>query len=239
MGQLFNGAVYNGFALLAWSVLYFWIRYHDAWLTERERSLRAEALAHQARLEALRYQIQPHFLFNTLNAISTLVVERRSEDASRMIARLSDFLRLTLSAPVSDLTPLKDELDFIGRYLEIEQVRFGSKLRVRVDAALDTLGALVPSLILQPLVENAVRHGVGARESGGSIAIEGRRKGDMLSLAISDDGPGIGDAIDGVGWSNTRERLTRLYGEAHRFERTSSPLGTTVVVAWPFATTRR
>ncbi len=233
VGHLFNGAVYNGFAMLAWSVLYFGTKYHDAWQTERERSLRAEALAQRARLEALRYQIQPHFLFNTLNAISTLVVERRNEDAGRMISRLSDFLRLTLAAPVSERIPLAEELDFIGRYLEIEQVRFGPRLSVRIDPGPGTLEVPVPSLILQPIVENAIRHGVAARETGGAISIEARRAGGRLVITVADDGPGTRDAVEGIGLLNTRERLTRLYDGAYRLELQSTAEGTRVVIELP------
>ncbi len=233
VGQMFSGAVYNGFAMLAWSLLYFGTKYHDAWQTERERSLHAEALAQRARLEALRYQIQPHFLFNTLNAISTLVVERRNEDAGRMISRLSDFLRLTLSAPVSEWIPLAEELDFIGRYLEIEQVRFGPRLAVRIDPGPGTLEVPVPSLILQPIVENALRHGVAAREAGGAITIEARREAGRLVLTVTDDGPGVQGAGEGIGLMNTRERLRRLYDGADRLELRSTNEGTRVVIEFP------
>jgi LytS/YehU family sensor histidine kinase len=236
VAQLFNGAVYNSFTLLAWSVLYFGIRHHEAWRVERERSLQAEAMAQQARLEALRYQLQPHFLFNTLNAISTLVVERRAEDAGRMISRLSDFLRLTLTAPVTERIPLADELDFIGRYLEIEQVRFGNRLAVAIDAGPETLSALVPSMILQPVVENAIRHGVAARERGGSIAIQARRAGDRVQLTVSDDGPGSRGKGEGIGLSNTRERLTRLYDGRHRLDLASTAEGTRVLIELPWST---
>src|SRR3712207_5004835 len=126
VGELFAGSVHHAFALLAWSVFYFAIKHY-------ERSLRAESLAHQARLQALRYQLNPHFLFNTLNAISTLVVDRRNAEAGKMIARLSDFLRLTLDRPDVEEVPLADEIEYARRYLEIEQVRFGSRLVVNFD----------------------------------------------------------------------------------------------------------
>ena len=127
--QVFNGAVYNAFTMLAWSVLYIGIRYYAALQAERERSLKAEAAAHQAQLEALRYQINPHFLFNSLNAVSTLVTERRNDEAARMLSRVSDFLRLTLTAPVRDEVALADEVDYVRQYLDIERVRFGDRLR--------------------------------------------------------------------------------------------------------------
>ena len=219
--ELFGGAVYNAFVLLAWCVLYVGISYHGELQCERERSLRAEALAHRARLEALRYQINPHFLFNTLNAVSTLVAEGRAAEANRMIARLSDFLRLTLQGSGATEVPLAEEIAFTRQYLEIEQVRFDDRLGVELDVSSDALPALVPALILQPLVENAIKHAVGPRERGGRIAVVARRDGDSLRLEVADDGPGAGDADPeagrGVGLANTRGRLRELYGDAHTF----------------------
>jgi LytS/YehU family sensor histidine kinase len=246
--QVFNGAVYNAFAMLAWSVLYIGIRYYAALQMERERSLRAEAAAHQAQLEALRYQINPHFLFNSLNAVSTLVTERRNDEAARMLSRVSDFLRLTLTAPVRDEVALADEVDFVRRYLEIEQVRFGDRLRTEVDVAPDVWEAAVPTFVLQPLIENAVRHAIAPRESGGSITIEARRVGDALHVSIVDDGPGLRDdhAPNGngsgngngngrIGLTNTRDRLRQLYGDHGRLE-LSSPTGggTRAAIEIPF-----
>ena len=244
--QVFNGAVYNAFAMLAWSVLYIGIRYYVALQTERERSLRAEAAAHQAQLAALRYQINPHFLFNSLNAVSTLVTERRNDEAARMLSRVSDFLRLTLTSPVRDEVALADEVDFVRRYLEIEQVRFGDRLRTEVDVAADVWEAAVPTFVLQPLIENAVRHAIAPRESGGSITIEARRVGDALQVAIIDDGAGIredqlhdgngnGNGNGRIGLANTRDRLRRLYGDKGRFELTAANGGgTRAAIEIPF-----
>jgi two-component system LytT family sensor kinase len=212
VGTLFSGSVYHAFALLAWSVFYFAIKHY-------ERSLKAESLAHQARLQALRYQLNPHFLFNTLNAISTLVVDKRNAEAGKMIARLSDFLRMTLDRPDVEEVPLADEIEFVRRYLEIEQVRFGDRLTVKIDVDDDAWTARVPALVLQPLVENAVRHAVAPREQGGRILIEARTTDGCLTLTVADDGPGLsgsGNGI-GIGLANTRERLQQLYGAAHRF----------------------
>jgi two-component system, LytTR family, sensor kinase len=242
--QIFNGAVYNAFTMLAWSVLYIGIRYYAALQSERERSLKAEAAAHQAQLEALRYQINPHFLFNSLNAVSTLVIERRNDEAARMLSRVSDFLRLTLTAPVRDEVPLADEMDYVRRYLDIEQVRFGDRLRTEIDVASDVWEAAVPAFVLQPLIENAVRHAIAPRESGGSITIEARRIGDALTLSIVDDGPGIRDQPphDGngngngrIGLTNTRDRLRQLYGDRGRLELTSATGGgTRAAIEIPF-----
>ena len=219
----FVGAVYNAFAMLAWSVLYIGIRYYAALQTERERSLAAEAAAHRAQLEALRYQINPHFLFNALNAVSTLVTERRNDEASRMLSRVSDFLRLTLTAPVRDEVALADEIDYVRRYLDIERVRFGERLRTEIDVAPDAWEASVPAFVLQPLIENAVRHAIAPREAGGSIVVEARRSGDMLRVSIADDGPGVRDdtranGAGRIGLANTRDRLRRLYGDRGRLD---------------------
>jgi signal transduction histidine kinase len=227
---LFDGAVYHAFALLAWSVLYVGARYYRAMLAERERALRAEAGLVEARLRALRYQLNPHFLFNALNAVSTLVVERRADDAERMLARLGDFLRLTLGADLdggadgASEVALAAELDYVARYLAVEQVRFGNRLRVRVDVPDALLAGAVPALLLQPLVENAVRYAVSPREAGGSVLITAVRAGCELRVSVCDDGPGPaavpaaagsgadGGCTGGVGLANTRERLRTHYG---------------------------
>ena len=236
--QLFGGTVYNAFTMLAWSVLYIGIRYYIALQSERERSLAAEAAAHQAQLEALRYQINPHFLFNSLNAVSTLVTERRNDEAARMLSRVSDFLRLTLTAPVREEVPLADEIDYIRQYLEIERVRFGERLRMEVDVASDAWEAKVPSFILQPLIENAVRHAIAPSEAGGTIVVEAQRDGDTLRLAIIDDG-GVhaSPAVPGgrIGLTNTRRRLHALYGDRARLELTNgTAAGMRVTIEMPF-----
>lgn len=233
---LFVGSVYNAFTLLAWSLLYFAIKHHDALTAERERSLRAEALAQRAQLDALRYQLHPHFLFNTLNIVSSLVAEGDVNAASRMISRLSDFLRHTLATPPSDEVSLTEEVEFVRRYLEIEQARFEERLAVHIDVAADAWTARVPYLILQPLVENAVRHGIATREEGGALTVEARRVGAGLQLEVKDDGPGWEPVGNGerIGLTNTRERLARLYGEASSVTVTSGAGGTRVAIRIPF-----
>jgi two-component system LytT family sensor kinase len=211
----FTNTIYYFFVLAAWTALYFGIQAYLDLVAERERLLRAEGLAHRARLQALRLQLNPHFLFNTLNAVSTLVAESRSSEANRMISRLSGFLRHALDHPDIDEVPLAEEIGFVREYLEIEGVRFGNRLRVELSVAPNAEDALVPAMILQPLVENAVRHGVLAREDGGMIVIQAVREGQSLRLEVHDDGPGVGaiEAVNaGVGLSNTRERLAELYG---------------------------
>ena len=175
----------------------------------RERALEATQLA----LENLRSQLQPHFLFNTLQSISTLI-HRDPAAANRMLTDLSDLLRLSLRSTASQEVPLRDELDFLARYLDIMRVRFGDRLVIRVDVSDDVMNALVPSLVLQPIVENAIRHGMADRPDVGHVAVTGRRSGDSLRLDVADDGPGLPAALsgNGIGLANTRERLVRLYG---------------------------
>lgn len=181
----------------------------------RDREVRAsqlEARLAQAQLQMLKMQLHPHFLFNTLHAISALV-HKDAEAADRMIARLSDLLRLTLESAAVQEIPLRQELEFLSPYLEIEQTRFADRLTVvqRIDPA--TLDALVPSLFLQPLVENAIRHGIAATPGAGRVEIQTRRDGARLELVVRDNGPGLPqDFKEGVGLANTRERLGQLYG---------------------------
>ena len=191
----------------------------------RDRELRAsqlEARLAQARLEALQMQLQPHFLFNTLHAISTLM-HRDVEAADRMVTRLSDLLRLTLESAGVQEVPLKQEVEFLEKYLEIEQTRFQDRLTVQMEIPAETLDALVPNLILQPLVENAIRHGIAPRAGPGRIEIFARRAGLRLEIEIRDDGRGPGrvdapDAKEGLGLANTRARLAQLYPGEHVFD---------------------
>lgn len=239
---LISGTLFYTFIPMAWSVLYVGIKYYQDVQTERERALAAEGLAHEARLEALRYQINPHFLFNTLNAISTLVAEHKNRDAERMIARLSDFLRLTLECDGTPEVPLAEEMAFVRQYLDIQQIRFGDRLTVTDDVDAETLSARVPPLILQPLVENAVRHAIMPREAGGRLTLEARRADDRLHLRVADDGPGPPDddalaQSSGVGLANVQSRLDALYGDDHRFRLDRADGGGCVVsIALPFRT---
>jgi two-component system, LytTR family, sensor kinase len=220
----FGGTWYCALVLLAWSMLYFGVTQYRALLAERERSVRSESLARKARLDALRYQINPHFLFNALNAISTLVVEVRSAEASAMISQLSNFLRLTLSDDAEAEIALAEEVSFVRRYLEIERVRFGDRLAVdiMVPPELETLR--VPALVLLPIVENAVRHAVECNENGGRIEIRAELEGDTVHLIVADDGPGEASASNagsGIGLSNTRARLRQLFGDRYQLRQTA------------------
>jgi two-component system, LytTR family, sensor kinase len=232
--------LYDGFVLLAWSLLYYGINDWAELEKQRKRASKAEAMAHAARLRALQSQLEPHFLFNTLNAVSTLVAEGNNAAATRMIARLSDFLRLTLDTAETPEISVTEELEFVRRYLEIEQVRFGDRLRVTIDAQPLAARALVPALVLQPLVENAVKHGVLPREQGGSVTVTIARNDGMLHICVADDGPGLSQAPNGqrgIGLSNTAARLKELYGEESHFSMVSSPRGgVTARVEIPFRT---
>jgi len=188
----------------------------------RERELRAsrlEARLVEARLEALKAQLHPHFLFNTLHAISTLM-HRDVEAADRVMARLGDLLRMTLEDGGAGEVALARELAFLDGYLEIQRARLGGRLRVAVEAPADTLEARVPNLVLQPLVENAIRHGIAPRTGGGRLEVRARRENGRLWLEVRDDGPGLpaGGLSEGIGIANTRARLAHLYGDDHRLE---------------------
>ena len=219
--QVFGGTLYDAFALLSWSVLYVGIKHQRALQRERERALALEALAQSARLEALRYQLNPHFLFNSLNAISTLVLDDQKERAATMIARLGELLRRTLDRPGTDDATLGEELDLARRYLHVEQVRFGDRLRLDVAVDEKALRARVPALLLQPLIENALKHAIAPRESGGSVWINATRANGRLTILVEDDGPGMPPDVrtngNGVGLANTRERLAQTYGGDHVF----------------------
>jgi two-component system, LytTR family, sensor kinase len=199
---------------------------------------RLETSLSRANLEALRMQLNPHFLFNTLNTISVLAMKGERQPVVRMINRLSDLLRLSLENNRQTMT-LGEEVDFLQRYLEIEQVRFRDRLTVRVDVPDDLLDAEVPSLILQPLVENAVVHGVSQQLEGGVIEITGRRTGDRLVLIVRDTGPGFRNRADrngtGVGMSNTAARLEQLYGANHSIQaQNGAEGGATVTLDLPY-----
>ncbi len=209
---------------------------------DRERkALELAAGLAQAKLQALRMQLQPHFLFNTLNAISTLV-HRDARRADEMIGNLSDFLRLTLETADQQEIPLRQELDFLDHYLAIEQVRFGERLRVTREIAPEVLSALVPSLILQPLVENAIRHGLEPSRQAGLLTITASRADGLVRLVVRDNGVGLkstpaASGREGIGLANTRARLRELYGEAARLELKDGPAGGLAVeIILPFHT---
>jgi two-component system LytT family sensor kinase len=220
------------------------IHLFDYYRSGRERELKTaqlEAKLAGARLESLRLQLQPHFLFNALNTISAVVYED-AERADRMIARLSDLLRLTLTKSRAQEVTLTEELEYLNLYLEIMRARFEERLAVRIDVRPGTEEALVPQLILQPLVENSIKHAADPRSGQVAINVHARREAGSLWLEISDNGPGLQSdpaalPPDGIGLSNTTERLRQLYGAAQSLTTAGcAGGGLTVRVKMPFHT---
>lgn len=214
VGQLRTNLIIYGLLLFGVMAANYYRRY----LAGEQRAAQLQTQLAQAQLQALKMQLHPHFLFNTLNAISELV-HKEPDTAERMVIQLSDMLRLSLESIGVQEIPLEQELNFLRRYLDIEETRFRDRLKIRTDVDPETLGAYVPNMLLQPLVENAIRHGISPLSRGGSIDIRARRNNGSLQLQICDDGRGLpangenGSRGNGVGLSNTRARLTQLYGD--------------------------
>lgn len=234
----FNAPIYMIILSLSHAVVYF-----QRSQQRGRRALELETRLAQAQLQALRMQINPHFLFNTLNAISTLV-HSDPKGADEMIGSLSEMLRLSLDTAAEQEVPLQRELDFLNRYLEIERIRFGDRLRIEQNIAPDVQSSLVPTLILQPLVENSIRHGIEPKLAPCVIGLSAQRVGDTLCVSIRDTGVGLSKAAEagtrdrkGIGLSNTRARLEALYGNRHRFVIQNDPNGgCTVELEMPFHT---
>ncbi|HKC63470.1 MAG TPA: histidine kinase [Pyrinomonadaceae bacterium] len=214
--------------------IYAFTYYREAREREAQQSRLAAQLA-ESRLGALRMQLNPHFLFNSLNAITVLVRDRNTHDASRMLELLSGVLRQVLQNEKRQEIALEKELEFIEKYLAIEEVRFSDHLRVRWSIAPSVRDALVPEFILQPLVENAIRHGVSKRDEAGPIEIAGRESDDKLVLSVRDNGPGyFAESAVGVGLANTRARLETLFGSAGRLDILNAEGGGTIAtVSFP------
>jgi two-component system LytT family sensor kinase len=219
-----SSTVHSTMILFLWCNLYFSVKHWQQSARERERGLRIEAQARYASLRALRYQLNPHFLFNSLNAVSTLVLAGKASAATRTLAQLAELLRAVLRSDAQSEIPLSEEIAFIERYLAIEQIRLGDRLRVEVAIPEDTLDALVPNMLLQPLVENAVRHGVAPLIASGTIRIESSIHDARLRIRVANSGlPSAPHErpkppSNGVGLSNTVQRLETLYAAKHKFE---------------------
>ena len=208
------------FGLLSYGFVLAWGYVHEYFSQIRSRDLavaRLEGELARAQLRALKAQLQPHFLFNTLHAV-TVLIRRDPEAATRTVLRLSDLLRMTLVDTERQESPLADELRFVRLYLEIEQTRFRERLQVVWDVPPELAQATVPTLVLQPLVENALRHGIEPSASGGRVTIAGARSNGRLILRVMNDGTGLRVRREGVGLASVRGRLERLYGDAQRFE---------------------
>lgn len=197
------------------------VSYYERYREREVRATQLEAQLAQAQLQALKMQLHPHFLFNTLNGIAGLVRDSKNKAAVDMLAGLSDLLRYTLENAGKQEVPLSEELEFLELYLDIQQMRFPDRLRVEMRIAPETLDAMVPNLILQPLVENAIRHGVSLRATAGMVGVSAAREDGLLQIKVYDDGPGLRPSAHksagGIGLSNTRARLAQLYGAEHRF----------------------
>lgn len=193
----------------------------------------------QTQLQALKLQLQPHFLFNALNSVSALIHEN-PDAAEDTIADLSALLRLSLDSRDTQEVTVEREMEALDLYLAIQRVRYQDWLTLRVTVAPDTRTAIMPHLLLQPLVENAIHHGIARRSAPGTLVVEISRQGESLRLSVCDDGPGCTDkdVRDGTGLANTKARLITLYGNAYRFRTDSTPNGFTIVIELPFRTTR-
>ena len=217
---------------------FYALDYRRRYRQQQLQSAELQASLAEAHLHALRTQLQPHFLFNTLNAASVLALKGETHGTIRMLSRLSDLLRLTLESTAAQEVTLREELEFLEKYLEIERVRFHDRLSVETAVETAALDAAVPQLLTQPLVENAVRHGIARQVGPGRIEVRAALRGRTLRLEVRDTGPGLdGDrpVREGIGLSNTRARLARLYGGAHRFALEDAPGGgARVVVEIPF-----
>ncbi len=251
--KLFIGVFYYDLTLLgAWSALYYAINFFLQVEEQNDQLIRLENQATSAQLAMLRYQLNPHFLFNTLNSISTLVLLKQTEPANAMLSRLSSFLRYTLVNQPSGRVTVAQEVETLKLYLDIERMRFEERLRTtfRIDPASEA--ALLPSLLLQPLVENSIKYAVSTQEAGAEITISTQLVGQNLRITVSDTGPGLqNDGADnrltgvtfdggelvstGVGLANIRDRLAQAYGEEHRFETMEPPEGGfAVLIELPF-----
>ncbi|TPG55140.1 sensor histidine kinase [Sphingomonas glacialis] len=236
--SLVLGTIFLNFTVLAgWTALYFGINFYLIVEDQIDQLATLENTASSAQLAMLRYQLNPHFLFNTLNSISTLVLLKETERANAMLGRLSSFLRYTLANEPTAHVTVQQEFETLKLYLEIEKMRFEERLRPTFDVDVRVSKARLPSLLLQPLVENAIKYAVTPQEDGAEIAVTARLTGDRVQIVVSDTGPGLNETkarqsvsqsqalSTGVGLANIRERLAQAYGPDHRFETRSIPGG--------------
>ena len=235
------GTLFIDFTILAaWSSLYYAINFYLIVEEQADQLVKLDSQASAAQLAMLRYQLNPHFLFNTLNSISTLVLLRQTERANAMLSRLSSFLRYTLANEPTAQVTLEQEVETLKLYLEIEKMRFEQRLRTHFTIEERVSKARLPSLLLQPLVENAIKYAVTPQEEGADISIEARLAGERVQITVSDTGPGLKDAMarpsysTGVGLANIRDRLAQAFGPDHRFDAGSKPSGGfSVVIEFP------
>lgn len=219
--------LYDVFVLLIWTGAYFIINYHFLLLEQKEMTLQAVAQAHQSQLQMLRYQLNPHFLFNTLNAISTLVLGEQTKEANGMLTKLSAFLRFSLVNQPQQKITIEEEVYALWLYLDIEKVRFQDRLKTDFNVTEEANHALIPSLLLQPLIENAIKYAIAPMENGGIISLNVEKNDNRLSITMCDNGPGLNETGEkpiydekssGVGLANTKNRLKELYPSDHNID---------------------
>ncbi len=212
-----------------WGVIAFGygLEIYRRYKNEELKAAQLEARLIETELKALREQLRPHFLFNTMNTIAVLVREKKNDDAVNLIARLSSLLRMSLDNTRVQEVTVRQEMDFLERYLDIQKVRFSDRLQVDVTISPDAMEASIPNLLLQPLVENAIIHGIAPKAGPGRLEVRGRVASGQLHLEVRDDGPGLGDgakrAKEGIGLTNTRERLAKIYGAHGQLSLRSEP----------------
>jgi two-component system LytT family sensor kinase len=230
--RFFSAILLTVSVLLAWAALYYSINFFLLLEAQTDRLLGLENQASIAQLAMLRYQLNPHFLFNTLNSISTLVLLKQTERANAMLSRLSSFLRYTLVNESTGMVTVAQEIETLKLYLEIEKMRFEERLRPHFHIDPTVMRAHLPSLLLQPLIENGIKYAVTPQEEGADISIEMRREADRVFITVSDTGPGADSQYQvraaqstGVGLANIRDRLAQAYGDNHRFETQSEITG--------------
>ncbi len=241
-GALFLGSVMiNALLLGGWTALYYMINFYLLLEKQRDQMLMLENQATSAQLAMLRYQLNPHFLFNTLNSISTLVLLKQTERANAMLSRLSSFLRYTLVYEPTAQVTLAQEVETLKLYLEIEKMRFEDRLRPNFDVDVATEKARLPSLLLQPLVENAIKYAVTPQEEGAEISVIARLIGDRVRVTVRDSGGGLNENAPpphdstGVGLTNIRDRLAQAYGDDQRLEfGTEAQGGFSVMIDFPY-----
>jgi two-component system, LytTR family, sensor kinase len=226
-----------------WGVLAvgYSLEIHQRYKNEELKAAQLEARLVETELKALREQLRPHFLFNTLNTISVLVREQKNDEAVNLIARLSSLLRMSLDGTRIHEVTLRQEMDFLERYIDIQKARFSDRLNVGISIEPAAMEARIPNLLLQPLVENAILHGIAPKSGPGRIEVLGRVEAGKLHLEVRDDGPGLGDGLrhakEGVGLTNTRERLAKIYGHQGQLSLRSEPgRGVSVQIVLPCRT---
>jgi len=239
VGWEFFGSILLDLSVLgAWTGLYYGVNYYLMLSAQAHAMDRVTAVANEAQLTMLRHQLNPHFLFNTLNSISTLVLLKQTERANAMLSRLSSFLRYSLGE-AKQMVPVAQEIEALKLYLDIEKMRFDDRLRVSFHVEPPAHVALVPSLLLQPLVENAVKYAVTPLEEGAEILVSARQREGRVTITIADTGPGLGAPSaargEGVGLANIRERLAQTYGADQKLElKANLPRGLVVIIDIPF-----